>query len=119
MARKKRRTFEPSFKKNIVEQIERGEISVSHAARLHELSPTVIDYWRKQHRAGGIPHSNNEAAIKSANRETEHYKRLLAEALREIDILKKLRESTRAQKNQNTSVIIGMNLPASKKGVGK
>jgi transposase-like protein len=42
MARKKRRTFEPGFKKNIVEQIERGEISVSHAARLHELSPTVL-----------------------------------------------------------------------------
>ena len=119
MARRKRRSFEPGFKKQLVEQIEKGEISVSHAARLHDLSPTVIDYWRKQHRAGGIPNSNNDIELKNAKRELEQYKRLLAEAHREIDVLKKLEESSRKQKNHNTSVIIGMNLPQSKKGFGK
>ena len=42
MAKKQRRKFETSFKKQLVAQIETGQITATQAARTHSISPTVI-----------------------------------------------------------------------------
>ena len=44
----KRRKFETGFKKQPAAQIESGQISATKAAGAHDISPTVISYWRKQ-----------------------------------------------------------------------
>ena len=54
MARK-RRKFETGFKKQLVAQIESGQITPTQAARTHSISPTVISYWRKQFQTGELP----------------------------------------------------------------
>ena len=52
MAKKPRRKFEIGFKKQLVTQIEVGQITATEAARTHSISPTVISYWRKQFQTG-------------------------------------------------------------------
>ena len=118
MSRRPRRKFETGFKKQLVAQIESGQIMATQAARTHSISPTVISYWRKQFQAGELsegPTYREKALIK----EMEQYKKLLAEAHREIDILKKQRELNQRRIKLNTSVITGLDLLPSEKDVSK
>ena len=48
MAKKQRRKFETGFKKQLVAQIEAGQITDAEAARTHSISPPVLSYWKKQ-----------------------------------------------------------------------
>lgn len=48
MSRRPHRKFKTGFKKQLVAQIETGQITATQAARTHNISPTVISYWRKQ-----------------------------------------------------------------------
>lgn len=115
---RKRRKFEPGFKRQLLAQIDAGELTLSAAARLHELSPTVIQYWRKQSQTGG--HSDGpRPEEKRLAKELEHYKRLLAEAHREIDNLKKAEEWIRLRKKQSTSIVTGPSLVPSKQDADK
>ena len=54
MSKRPRRKFETGFKKQLVAQIEAGQITATEAARTHSISPTVISYWRKQFQAGEL-----------------------------------------------------------------
>ena len=47
MAKKPRRKFEIGFKKQLVTQIEVGQITATEAARVHSISPTVISLLEK------------------------------------------------------------------------
>ena len=112
MARK-RRKFETGFKKQLVAQIESGRITATEAGKVHNISPTVISHWRKQFREG--PTRREKALMK----EMEGYKKLLAEAHREIDLLKKQKELTQRRIKFNTSVITGLDFPPSNKPADK
>lgn len=118
MSKRPRRQFETGFKKQLVAQIETGQITATQAARTHDISPTVISYWRKQFQSGELlegPTRREKALLK----EMEQYKKLLAEAHREIDVLKKQRELKQRQIKLNTSVITGLDLLPLKKDVSK
>ena len=54
MSKRLRRKFEIGFKKQLVTQIEIGEITATEAARTHSISPIVISYWRKQFQTGEL-----------------------------------------------------------------
>ena len=47
---KQRRKFEVGFKKQLVAEIELGRMTLSAAARQHQLSPSVIKRWVDQSR---------------------------------------------------------------------
>lgn len=106
---RKRRTFEVGFKKQIVAQVESGELTISAAARVHEISPTVIQYWRRQYQVGQLFEGPTKRE-RELERDLERYKRLLAESHAEVDLLKKFDCWKAAQKKLNTSVITGKNL---------
>ena len=118
MSRRPRRKFETGFKKQLVAQIESGQITATEAARVHDISPTVISYWRKQFQSGELSEGLTRRE-KALMKEMEQYKKLLAEAHREIDILKKQQELRKRHIKLNTSVITGLDLLPSKKGVSK
>ena len=117
MARK-RRKFETEFKKRLVAGIESGRITATQAARNHDISPTVISYWRKQFQIGELSESSTRRE-KALMKEMEGYKKLLATAHREIDLLKKQRELTQRRIKFNTSVITGLDFPPSNKPADK
>ena len=118
MSKRPRRKFETGFKKQLVAQIEAGQIIATEAARTHSISPTVISYWRKQFQAGELSEGPTRRE-KTLVKEMEQYKKLLAEAHREIDLLKKQRELRQRHIKLNTSVITGLDLLPSKKDVNK
>ena len=80
MSKRPRRKFETGFKKQLVAQI-----TATEAARVHSISPTVISYWRNQFQAGELLEGPTRRE-KTLLKEMEQYKKLLAEAHREIDI---------------------------------
>ena len=118
MSKRPRRKFETGFKKQLVAQIEAGQITATEAARVHSISPTVISYWRNQFQAGELLEGPTRRE-KTLLKEMEQYKKLLAEAHREIDILKKQGELKQRQIKLNTSVITSLDLLPSKKDVSK
>ena len=118
MTKRPRRKFETGFKKQLVAQIETGQITATQASRTHSLSPTVISYWRKQFQTGELSEGPTRRE-KALMKEMEQYKKLLAEAHREIDVLKKQRELKQRHIKFNTSVITGLDLFPSKKDVNK
>lgn len=118
MARKKRRTFEAGFKRQILAQIDSGQITLADAARTHQLSPTVINYWRTQAENGAIS-DGPTAREKQMAKEIETLHAKIGKLTLEIEVLKKFDDWKRERERLDSSVITGLNLPRSKKAVRK
>ena len=112
---KQRRKFEAGFKRQIIQEVESGLLSVSAASRKYQISGSVIDRWRRQARQGGleVAPSVREKLLERENREL---KERLAELYLEVDHLKKLGDWLRRHKSGSTSVITAESLPRLPKG---
>lgn len=107
--RKRKRQFEIGFKRQVVQEVESGSLSLSAAARKHEVSPGLINQWRDKLRCGAL----NDAPSKrerELEKELERYKTLLAEAHADREFLKKAQISTQRRKRLDTAVITGLNI---------
>ncbi|MGK5090286.1 transposase [Bdellovibrionota bacterium FG-2] len=107
--RKRKRQFEVGFKRQVVHEVESGSISLSAAARKHEISPGLINQWRDKFRGGTL---NDAPSKKERNleKELERYKVLLAEAHADREFLKKSQASAQRRKKLDTAVITGLNV---------
>ena len=112
---KDRRKFESPFKKQLVQQIEAGGLTRMQAARTHQLSPSLIDRWRKQFREDKLVDrpSNRERQLEAEN---EKLKAKIGDLVMQNDQLKKLQDYAQRLKNANTSVITAKNLDQFRKG---
>ena len=119
MSKRPRRKFETGFKKQLVAQIEASEITATEAARTHSISPTVISLLEKTVSSRRTLSEGPTRREKALMKEMEQYKKLLVEAHREIDVLKKQRELKQRHIKLNTSVITGLDLFPSKRDVNK
>lgn len=77
--RKRKRQFEIGFKRQVVQEVESGSISLSAAGRKYEISPGLINQWRDKFRCGA-PHDVPSKREREMEKELERYKVLLAEA---------------------------------------
>jgi transposase-like protein len=59
---KQRRKFEVGFKRQIVEDVETGVLTVSAASRKYQISSSVIDRWRHKAKKGGLQAGPSVAA---------------------------------------------------------
>lgn len=118
MVSKKRRQFEAGFKRQLLAQIASGQVTVSDAARTHDISPSVIHYWQKQQTKGSLI-DGPTARERELERENERLKAKIGDMAMQIDHLKKLEDFARRQKKLNTSVVTGLNLAQFKKDAGK
>lgn len=117
--KRQRRKFEAGFKRQLVAQIESGEITISEAARTYDLSPTVINYWRKQFSQGGLVEGPTPRE-KQLEKQNEKLLAQIGRLTMEIENLKKLDRLKPKQKGQSSSVVItGLDLVPSKKDAGK
>ncbi len=106
--KKQRRHFESGFKKQVVMEVERGELSLSAAGRKYELSPILISQWRDKFREGALS-SEPTKKERELEKEIERYKLLLAEAHADREFLKKAQDYARRLRKQDTAVITGQN----------
>jgi transposase len=109
---RKYRTFTAAFKQQVVEQVESGGISVAQAAREFQLSPTLIDRWRRQYAEGQLI-ERPSAREKHLERELEQCKKKIADLVLEVDLLKKLRRSFPSAKRSSGSVVTLQNMQRS------
>jgi len=107
--RKRKRKFDLSFKKQVVQEVESGDMSLSACARKYELSPNLIDQWRDKFRGGTLVDKPSKRE-RELEKDLERYKVLLAEAHADREFLKKLDETSRRLKKQDTAVITGLNI---------
>jgi transposase-like protein len=107
--RKRKRKFDLSFKKQVVQEVESGSMSLSACARKHELSPNLINQWRDKFRGGTLTEKPSKRE-RELEKDLERYKVLLAEAHADREFLKKLDETSRRLKKQDTAVITGLNI---------
>jgi transposase len=95
---KKYRNHTDDFKQQLILEIYSGIISVSQAAREHNISPSLIDRWRTQIHNGTMrPHKTK--LEKQLEKELEQYKIKVAELTMANDFLKKLQNSTHMKKS--------------------
>ena len=109
-----RRKFETEFKRQLVAQIEAGQLTVRGAAREHQLSPSLIDYWREQYRANRLVDrpSSRERQLEAEN---EKLKAKIGDLVMQMDHIKKLQAWVQRKKNVDTSVITAKNWDPSRK----
>jgi transposase-like protein len=104
-----RRKFETEFKRRLIAQIESGELSAREAARQHQLSGNLIEYWRNQY-------SNNSLVDRPSKRErqleaeNEKLKAKIGDLYMQMEHIKKLQAWVQRKKSADTSVITAKNL---------
>lgn len=110
-----RRKFSSEFRSRVVRQVETGEISASQAARQYQVSRSLIEYWRKQHRNGLLAEQSTPRE-RQLERENRQLKSKIGELVMQVEHLKKLQRSVRSTKSADTSVITASNLDQFRKG---
>jgi transposase-like protein len=103
-----RRKFETEFKRQLIAQIDAGQISIGQAARDHQISRSVIERWRAQYRNNALVDrpSNRERQLEAEN---EKLRAKVGELVMQMDYLKKLQAWVQRQKNADTSIITAKN----------
>jgi transposase-like protein len=108
-ARRRKRQFEIGFKKQVVQEVESGSISLSAAGRKYEISAGLINQWRDKFRGGALTNQPTKRE-RELEKELERYKTLLAEAHADREFLKKAQDYARRLRRQDTAVITGQNV---------
>lgn len=103
---KKYRHFGEEFKRDLIAQIDGGALTKGQAAREHHLSASLIDRWRRQIHEGTLC-SRPSAREKQLERELETYKKKVGEQSVQIDLLKKLLDSSASMRRSNGLVVTG------------
>lgn len=104
-----RRKYETEFKRNLIAQIEAGQLTVREAAREHQLSRSLVEYWRHQYRNNAlVDHpSKRERQLEAEN---EKLKAKIGDLVMQMEHLKKLQTWVQRKRNADTSVITARNL---------
>lgn len=103
-----RRKFETEFKRQLIAQIEAGQLTAQQAAREHQLSRSLIEYWREQFRNNVMVDrpSKRERQLEAEN---EQLKAKVGELIMQMDHIKKLQASVQQKKSADISVITAKN----------
>ena len=103
-----RRKFETEFKRQLIAQIKAGQTTVREAAREHQLSHSLIEYWRRQFDDNALVErpSKRERQLEAEN---EKLKAKIGDLYMQMEHIKKLQAWVQQKKNADTSVITAKN----------
>jgi transposase-like protein len=107
--KRKYRRYEIGFKRQVVQEVDTGAISLTAAARKYELSPNLINEWRDKFREGALVDRPSRRE-RELEKENELYKKLLAEKCAELEFAKKAQACARRLRRLDTAVITGQNI---------
>lgn len=103
-----RRKYETEFKRQLIAQIEAGQITVRQAAQEHQLSRSLINYWWEQYRTHTLVDrpSKRERQLEAEN---EKLKAKIGDLYLQMEHIKKLQAWVQRKKSADTSVITAKN----------
>jgi len=93
-----RRVFTPEFKRQVVQQIQKGEKTLAELSRELDLYPTVLRTWKRRYEAGASTAvtANDDVVpasqLRDAHQRIRELERLLGRKQMEIEILEAARE---------------------------
>jgi len=104
-----RRKYEADFKRQLIAQIEAGQVTAQQAAREHQLSRSLIEYWRKQYHNNALVDrpSKRERQLEAEN---EKLKAKIGDLVMQMDYIKKLQAWVQRNRNADSSVTTAKNL---------
>lgn len=103
-----RRKFEVDFKRQLVAQIEAGQLSMAQAARDYQLAHSVLERWRAKYRNNALsdPLSTRERQLEAEN---EKLKTKIGDLVMQMEHLKKLQAWVQQRRSADTSIITAKN----------
>ena len=112
-----RRKFEPEFKRQMVEQVETGQVTMAQAAREYQISRSLIERWRKQYRSNvsalADQPSRQERQLEAEN---EKLKAKIGDLVMQIEHLKKLQPAPIRPRSPRTTWISFESVPSDRLG---
>ena len=103
-----RRKFEADFKRQVIAQIEAGQLTLAQAAREYQLAHSVLERWRAQYRNNRLTQSPS-ARERQLEAENEKLKAKIGDLVMQMEYLKKLQAWVQQQRSADTSTITAKN----------
>lgn len=100
------RTYSTEFKQQVIAEIDAGSISLSEAARQHEISRSLVERWRVQIHGGTLP-ERPTAKERQLEKELEKAQAKIGQLTLMIDMLKKIQKPSVSMKESKGSVVTG------------
>jgi transposase len=104
-----RRKFDVQFKTRVCEAVRSGMMTVAEVCREYQLSRTAVDRWLAAYDAGTLG-ARSSTRERELERENEKLKAKVGELTMQIDILKKIEDWKRRERNVASSIITSENL---------
>ena len=104
-----RRTFDTQFKTRVCQAIRTGDKTVRDVCREYQLARSMVGRWLEAFDTGTIEGRANSRE-RALEHENEKLKAKIGELTMQIDVLKKIQEWKRRQKDVASSIITESNL---------
>ena len=113
----KKRKHSQEFKEEIVQRALNGE-RVLALGKEHNISPGLINRWKRQYLDGELINNNTDQEVKKLQTQVGKLEQMIGKLTMENYILKKEKEYIRKRKKEGSSIIAGPYLDRSKKAAG-
>ena len=100
-----RRSFSNDFKKQLVESIVSGTASQATLAREYNISPILINKWKKDYKTGKFFENVDSQDMAKLKLRVGELERLLGKITLENEMLKKIRDLDTMKKKDNSSIV--------------
>jgi len=114
--KRERRSFSNDFKKQIVESIVSGTATQAELAREYNVSPVVINRWKKDYKAGKFFENVDSRDLAKLELRIRELERLLGKLTLENEVLKKIRDLGTKEKKDDLSIVTSRDWDRSKGG---
>jgi len=114
--RRERRSFSSDFKKQVVESIVSGSATQAELAREYNVSPVVINRWKKDYRAGKFFENVDSRDLAKLELRIRDLERLVGRLTLENEMLKKIRDLDTREKKDDLSIVTSRDWEQSKGG---
>ena len=113
----KKRKYSQEFKEEIVQKALSGE-RILALGKEHNLSPGLINRWKRQYLDGELINNNTDQEVKKLQTQVGKLEQMIGKLTMENYILKKEKEYILQRKKEDSSIITGPYLNPKKKDVG-
>lgn len=110
----KKRKYSQEFKEEIVQRALSGE-RILALGKEHNLSPGLINRWKRQYLDGELINNNTDQEVKKLQTQVGKLEQMIGKLTMENYILKKEKEYILQRKKEDSSIITGPYLNPSKK----
>jgi len=102
----KRRQYTKEQKEEIVQALLSGQTAL-HLGKEYNISPGLINRWKRQYLDGELNQNNNNQEIKGLKKEIAKLEQMIGKLTMENYILKKEKEYIIQQKKEDSSIVTG------------